>query len=507
MRAALRLATALAGVTCLATPASADTLKEALTQAYFDNPTLEAARAQQRATDESVPIQRSQGLPSVTTNATYNEFLVQNSTSFIAPQRQLNAGVDLAVPLYQGGAVKYGVLAAENRVEAGRADLRGTESAVFTQVVSAYMNVILNEALVSLSANNVDVLSINLEATSDRFEIGDLTRTDVAQSESRLALARSDLRSAQANLVSAREDYIALVGEAPTNLEPPPPLPGLPESPDMAVDVALENNPDLIAARERADAEGFEIEVAGAGRLPTFSAFTNGGYQNFLGTLGSVPGATADQTATSATAGIRMTLPLFQGGRVAAQQRQATAQAQAALEQVIATERGVIAQVRAAYSSWRAANAIIASSQAAVDAAALSLEGVRAENTVGNRTVLDILDAQQELLRAQVQLVTARRNAYVAGFSLLAAMGKAEARDLGLGDEGVLYDPIDNYERVRGIIWDWQSDPEPVVTSSRTVDIPAPDGEIDEGEPLEEFGTEIIDYSDTAPPQLEIEGD
>lgn len=496
MRKSLWLTTALAGLGLLASPASGDTLKEALTRAYTDNPTLEAARAQQRATDEGVVIQRAQGLPSVTTSATYSEFLVQNSTSFIAPERQLNASVDFGVPLYQGGAVRNGVRAAENRVEAGRADLRGTESSVFTDVVSIYMDVILNEALVALSTNNVEVLGINLESTSDRFEIGDLTRTDVAQSESRLAVARGDLRTAEANLVNARERYIALVGVSPDDLQAPPPLPGLPADIEIAVDTALENNPQLIAAMERAEAAGFDIEVAGAGRLPTFSAFTNGGYQNFLGTLGAVPGATADQTATSATAGIRMTLPLFQGGRVAAQQRQASAQAQAALEQVIATERSVIAQTRAIYASWRAANAIIASSQAAVDAASLSLEGVRAENTVGNRTILDILNAQQELLRAQVQLVTARRNAYVAGFNLLAIMGKAEARDLGLGEDGVLYDPVANYDRVRGIIWDWQRDPEPVTTSSRTVDIPASDGEVAEDNAFE---SSTADSSTMAP--------
>ncbi|WAT17175.1 TolC family outer membrane protein [Aurantiacibacter sp. MUD11] len=468
----------LAGVCLLATPAQAETLKEALLRAYEDNPTLLAARAQQRATDEGVVIQRSQALPSVTTSATYSEFLQQNSVSFISPERQLNASVDLSLPIYQGGAVRNGILAAENRVEAGRADLRSTESAVFTDVVTNYMNVIQNEAIVELAANNVEVLEINLQATSDRFEIGDLTRTDVAQSESRLAIARGDLRTAEANLVNARERYIAAVGAAPTDLEPPPPLPGLPASPDEAVAVALENNPDLIAAIERADAAGFDIEVAGSGRLPTVSLFTNGGYQNFLGTLGSITGAPADQTSTNATAGVRLSLPIFQGGRVAAQQRQATAQAEAALEQVIATERSIIAQTRAIYSSWRAANAIIASSEAAVAAAELSLEGVRAENTVGNRSILDILDAQQELLRAQVQLVTARRNAYVAGFSLLAIMGKAEARDLGLGEDGVLYDPVDNYERVRRIVWDWHWDPDPVATSSRTVDIPAPDGEV-----------------------------
>ncbi len=175
---------------------------------------------------------------------------------------------------------------------------------------------------------------------------------------------------------------------------------------------------------------------------------------------------------------MRFTLPLFQGGRVAAQQRQAQANASAALEQVVSTERSIISQVRSAYSSWQAAQAIIASTQSAVDAAALSLEGVRAENSVGNRTILNILDAQQELLRAQVQLVTARRNAYVAGFSLLAAMGRAEARDLGIDDEGALYDPVVNYDRVKGNIWDWSRDPDPETQSSRTVDIPAQGAEI-----------------------------
>ncbi len=138
----------------------------------------------------------------------------------------------------------------------------------------------------------------------------------------------------------------------------------------------------------------------------------------------------------------------------------------------------MIAQVRAAYSSWQASLAIIESSQAAVSAADLSLEGVRAENSIGNRTILDVLNAEQELLNAQVELVTARRNAYVAGFSLLAAMGRAEARDLGLESEGLLYDPQLNFERVEGKWFDWDRDPDPVPQSTRTVDIPAQDAEI-----------------------------
>lgn len=458
----------------------AETLQEALARAYSDNPSLEAARAQLRATDESVPIQRSQGLPSASASSSYTEFLRQSSSSSVSPDRSLNAGIDLSVPIYQGGSVRNGLLAAENRIQASRADLRGTESDLFAQVVAAYMDVILNESLVALSANNVEVLRVNLEATSDRFQIGDLTRTDVAQSESRLALARGELRSAEANLINARERYIQFVGVAPGNLEAPPPLPGLPETPDDAVDIALASNPDLIAAQERAEAAGNDIDVAGAGRMPRVEVFTGSSYQNYLGSLGTISGAgsAADQDATTAQAGVRFSMPLFQGGRVAAQQRQAQAQSQAALEQVIATERAIIAQVRAAYSSWRAANAIIASTQGAVEAAELSLEGVRAENSVGNRTILDILNAQQELLRAQVQLVTARRNAYVAGFSLLAAMGRAEARDLGIDAQGGLYDPTVNAGRVREILWDWSPEPDPVAQSPRTVDIPAQDADI-----------------------------
>lgn len=471
----------LVGACLVAVPAQADTLKEALTQAYLTNPQLEAARATLRATDENVPIQRSSALPSLSSTANLTEFLKSSGTSFISPQRSLSANLDLGVPIYSGGSVRNGIRAAETRVDAGRADLRGTESGLFAQVVASYMDVIQNEAIVGLSSNNVDVLAVNLEATNDRFEIGELTRTDVAQSASRLALARSDLLTAQANLTAARENYIALVGAAPTDLQAPPPLPGLPDSPDAAVDVALEHNPDLIGARERAIASGYDIDVAGAGRLPRLEAFASGGYQNYLGTLGSVPGtAAADQISTTAQAGLRLTVPIFQGGRISAQRRQAQANSSAALETVIATERSVISQVRAAYSSWRAAHAIIASTQAAVDAAELSLEGVRAENSIGNRQILDVLNAEQELLATRVQLVTARRNEYVAGFSLLAAMGRAEARDLGLESEGTLYDPTVNYDRAGRILSDWQTDPAPVATSTRTVDIPAQDGEVPE---------------------------
>ncbi len=459
--------------------ARADDLRGALTAAYQTNPTLEAARADQRANDENVPIQRAAGLPSVNGQSQYTEFVKQGGSGSVSPDRSLTANLSLSVPIYSGGAVRYGIKAAKTRVEAGQAELRGTESAVFSQVVAAYMDVILGEAVVGLNRGTVDVLTVNLRATSDRYEIGDLTRTDVAQSQARLALARADTRSAEANLAAARERFIQLVGKAPVALEPPPPLPNLPASAEEAVAIALENNPDIIAARERSKAADFDINVAGAGRLPRFDVFTGGAYSDYLGSLGGagVPSGTLNQSDTTAQVGVRATVPIFQGGRPAALRRQAQARAGATLETEIAIERDVVAQARSAYSSWIAANELITSNQVAVDAATLSLEGVRAENSVGNRTILEILDAEQELLGAQVRLVTARRNAYVAGFSLLAAMGKAEARDLGL-EGGPLYDPDVNYNRVRGKWFDWENDPDPKAQSTRTVDTPVQDGSI-----------------------------
>ena len=485
---AVKSATCLAALAIagMAAPAQADTLRDALVAVYNTNPTLEGARAQQRANDENVPIAQADSLPSLEASGGLTEFIRPNSTSFFAPSRIFTAGVDLGVPIYQGGAVRNNIAAARERVEAGQADLRGTESAVFSQAVAAYMDVLRAEALTELAQNQVEVLRVTFQSTSDRFEIGDLTITDVAQAQSRLALAESDLETARSNLIAARENYILIVGLAPDNLQPPPPLPGLPDTVGEAVVTALDNNPDLIAARERAEAAGFDSEVAGSGRLPRLSFFAGYDYQNTLGTIPDQviqpgqPGNSgtdpliipSDQTATGIQAGISFRIPLFQGGRPAAQQRQAYARETAALEQVIATERSVIQQTRAAYASWRASNAVIESSLAAVEAAELSLEGVRAGNSIGNRTIIEVLNAEQELLSARAQLVTARRNAYVAGFTLLAAMGQAEARDLNLDTGGPLYDPQANYDRVDGRIWDWDRDPEPAPNSTRTVDIP-----------------------------------
>lgn len=461
-----------------AAPAAADNLREALAKAYLTNPTLESARATQRATDEGVPIQRAQGLPSVNVTATHVEFIQQSANAFTAPERNLGINAQLLVPIYSGGAVRNGINAAEQRVEAGQAELRASESTLFAQVVAAYMDVLRTEALVALAGNNVAVLRTNLEATGDRFQIGDLTITDVAQSRSRLAVAEGELQTAEANLIAARETYIRLVGNAPGELAAPPPLPGLPATVGEAIVAALEENPNLIAARERAEAAGFDTKVAGAGRLPTVNLFVNGDYSDFFGTLGGPISADFAQSEKTANAGVRVTIPIFQAGLPAARQRQAGARESAALEDVIAAERQLIADTRSTYSNWQAANAVIKSAQAAVEAAELSLEGVRAEQSIGNRQILDVLNAEQELVTTRAQLVTARRNAYVAGFNLLALMGRAEARDLNLDTGGVLYDPAVNAERVSSKLWDWDRDPEAAPKSTSTVDIPPADATI-----------------------------
>ena len=468
-----------AAISAISVPAHADTLREAFIAAYETNPTLAAARAGQRAVDENVPIAKASGLPTANTQFGIQENFLRSANSFTAPLRQATASGTIEAPVYSGGAVKFNIQAAKTRVEAGQYDLRGTESALFSNVVATYMDVIRDEAIVRLNRANVGVLSVNLDATSDRFEIGDLTRTDVAQSESRLELAKSDLETARANLIRSKENYIALVGNAPGELQPPPPLPNLPDAADAAVDIALTYNPDLLAAKEREQASELDTQVARAATKPKVTTYLQGTYVNYLDSLGgSLTGATFLQEQSTAEVGVRASIPVFQGGRPSAQIRQAQARTGQAYEQTIAAERNVIAQTRASYSSWRASQQVIQSSERAVAAASLSLEGVRAENTVGNRTILDILNAEQELLQAQVQLVTARRTAYVAGFTLLATMGRAEARDLGL-DGGVLYDPDVNYNRVKNIIYDFQTDTDPEPQSTRTIDTAPQTAEID----------------------------
>lgn len=456
----------------IGSPASADTLRDAFAQVYASNPTLTGARAGLRATDEDVVIARAKGLPDLNATASYSEFLKRSANSFTAPKRSVRGGVDLTIPLYEGGGVRNSVRAADARVLAGRAGLQGTESDIFTATVAAYMDVIRDTAIVDLNGSNVRVLETNLQASKDRFQVGDLTRTDVAQSEARLALARSQLEAAQAQLDASRQEYMRIVGKFPDTLAPPPPLPPLPGSPDDAVDMAVANNPQLEAAKQSSRAADYDIGTARALRLPRLSAFGNGAYVDYRGTLGGASTTQFQQKDKTATIGLQASLPLYQGGEPGARVRQAQARKSQSLEQTTAVERLIIADARTAFSRYQASLGVIQSSETAVSANELALEGVRAEQSVGTRNVLDVLNAEQELLNSRVTLTSARRDAYVAGFALIAAMGRAQAKDLGL-DGGALYDPVANYRRVHSRIFDWDSDPRPVPVATSTRNQPS----------------------------------
>jgi len=467
-----KLAFASLTVALCAGSASADTLREALVSTYNTNPTITAQREALRATDATVAIARAAGRPQVSADVGVNRDLsrsgVLDSPGSKGPV--LSGGVDLSVPLFSGGGVRNSINAAKTRVEAGRATLRAVEGDVFTEAVAAYMDVIRDRAIVELNANNVKVLSTNLEATRDRFEIGDLTRTDVAQSEARLQLGRSSLARVQGTLAGSEENYRRVIGRRPDALAPPPPLPPLPATGDEAVRIALANNPDLIAINRQARAAGYDVGVARAGRLPTVSGVASGTYVNTMsGDPGINPstGATT-RSGTETSVGVVTRVPLYQGGLPAARIRQAQALEGQVMEQVISTERAVVANAQSAFAAYQAAQRAIGSNDVAVKANELALEGARAEQNVGTRTVLDVLNAELELLNSQVALVTARRDAYVAGFQLLNIMGQAEADDLGL-EGGPLYDPLGNYRRVAGNLFDWASDPRHTPIATRTV--------------------------------------
>ncbi|MBV9840421.1 MAG: TolC family outer membrane protein [Sphingomonadaceae bacterium] len=461
-----RAGLSLAVIALASVSAHAATLRDALVQTYASNPTLTAARAGLRATDETVGIAKAPGRPQASANGQFTRNYEKFGNLFEANPLQGQAGGTVTVPIYQGGRVLNATRAAKARVEAGRADLRGTEGDTFTNAVGAYMDVIRDISIVQLNANNVKVLETNLQATKDRFQVGDVTRTDVAQSQARLSDSRTQLDSAQSQLTASQENYLRIVGTVPNDLQAPPPLPTLPDTPDRAVEVALDNNPTLISIAAQVKAAHFDVGTARGDRLPTLSAVGSGGYTHVFS--GSDPLAGVYNNQVTASIGLQATVPLYQGGLVGAEVRRAQALESQLLEQRVAVERQVIDNARAAFASYHAALAVIDSSQVAVNANTLALEGARAENSVGTRTVLDVLNAEQELLNSQVQLVTAQHDAYVAGFALLNAMGQAEARYLGL-DGGPLYDPTVNYNRVSKRISDWSDDPQPVTQATRTV--------------------------------------
>ncbi|MFT4254004.1 MAG: TolC family outer membrane protein [Caulobacter sp.] len=459
-----RRAGLLAAACCMgfmASAASAETLVDAVTLAYQTNPTLQQQRAVQRATDETVVQAKTAFRPTVSASAgvsgSRTDYANATTTSSGFGYDALktsgsSASVSLSQPLYTGGKASANLTAAEATVLAGREDLRSVEQALLANVITAYVDVRRTEESLRISQENVNVLTRQLDESNARFEVGEITRTDVAQSQARLASAKASLSSAQANLAIARAGYAQIVGQNPTDLAPEPSLAALlPASVEQAFDAAEANNPTVVAARFSEQAAAADVAAARAAYLPTVSAAASLGYDagkaTYSGSGGSAgAGDTFGDYDRAVTGSITARVPIFTGGLNASSVRAARERENSARIAVEAAKRSVVQEVSSAWSTLLAARASLVSNEEQVRATKIAFEGVRQEQQVGLRTTLDVLNAQQELRSAELALVTARRDEYVASAGVLRAMGALDVAKLA--PDVQRYDPKVSYDKV-----------------------------------------------------------
>jgi outer membrane protein len=426
--------------------AAADTLFGAMEKAYVTNPSLNAARAGQRATDELVPQALSGWRPTVTVQgAAQSESVVQNDRQLSGrPLRQEriesgNLSIVLNQPVFQGFRTVESTKAAEAQVDAGRQSLLQTEQQVLFDVVQAYMDVYAGRQLVVLRRQDVAALQTQVTASNERFAVGEITRTDVAQSEARLAESQNALVEVQTRLAQDVARYIQLVGNEPGKLSYPR-IAALPQSLAAALEIAGEINPRLLAQAFVEVAANSNIGVARSGLLPS------AGLQAEALTADVEFGE--DRTGIrSATIGAQLSIPIYEAGFVYSQVREAKQRASQSRIQLIEIARDVRSAVAQSWNAYMGLGQIIRNTKTQVRAAQLALTGVQQEYQAGTRTTLDVLDAQRELVLSQVLQVNAEKSRVVAGYQLLAAVGRLTAKDVGL--KVPLYDPEENYRRVR----------------------------------------------------------
>ncbi|MFM8747129.1 MAG: TolC family outer membrane protein [Aestuariivirga sp.] len=439
-----------ASLTAFAAAASADTLFGAMEKAYVTNPTLNAARAGQRATDELVPQALSGWRPTVGVGGEV-EALISTQRAVVPEADELvdavindeavsgNLAIELTQPLFNGFRTVEGTKAAEARVDAGRQSLLETEQQVLFNVVQAYMDVYAFRQIVVLRKQDVAALEEQVRASNERFAVGEITRTDVAQSEARLAESKSALVDSQTNLARAVAKYIQTVGNEPGKLVYPKVV-NLPKSMQMALDAAGEINPRLLAQAFVEVAANSDIGVARSGLLPSAGLLAGGQVSD--------PDFTEDQNENaSAVFGASFSIPLYEAGLVYSQVREAKQRASQSRIQVIEIARDVRRAVVESWNAYVGLGEIIKNTRTQVSAAQLALTGVQQEYAAGTRTTLDVLDAQRELVFSQVLQVTAEKNRVVAGYQLLAAIGHLTAPRVGL--KVPEYNPEENYQRVR----------------------------------------------------------
>jgi outer membrane protein len=429
--------------------ASAQTLEGALIQAYQNNPTLNAQRAAVRATDEGVPTALAGYRPRVSATASTGQVYTDltNRSQLGGPNTTIrdsflasSVGLTTTQTLFNGFQTTNRTRQAESQVFAARETLRNTEQTVLLNGATAYMNLLRDTAILDLQKRNVEVLQEQLRQTRDRFNVGEVTRTDVAQSESRLAAGRSQVLTAEANYKTSVAIYRQVIGVNPGRLTAATPVDRFsPTTQAGAIDAGTTQSPNVVTAQYNVDSALSQVKIAEGALLPNVSLQGNVA-QNWTPSPSIVQQFTASAIA-------QLTVPIYQGGAEYAAIRQAKetlGQRRIDLDTARDSARQLVVQ---SWGQLEAAKANIEATQAQVQAAEIALNGVREEARVGQRTTLDVLNAQQELVNARVSLVTAQRDRVVASYTLLSSVGRLSPQTLGL--RVPTYDPQVHYHQVR----------------------------------------------------------
>jgi outer membrane protein len=448
-------------------PAVAETLQEALVNAYLINPALNAERARLRATDEGVALAKSGLRPTITAGGDTAFENVDNDVS--APRGVTGAGAAAAVigaggfptgtshprgwdvtvtqPVFTGLQNINAIHETKATVQAGREDLRTIEQTTLLDAATAYMNVVRDQAVVRLRENNVTVLTEQLKQTRDRFNVGEVTRTDVAQAEARLSGAIADLNVAQSNLKTSRAIYEQVIGHPPSNLVTPSSIAHLlPRTLEEAMTQGDGENPVILSAVYKEESSLYTVNRIIGELLPTAKLQATYGQRfGFLNTPDFAGDRSLNEEDTVTVMG-RVNVPLYQGGGVAARVRQAKETNNQFKREVEDARLHVHADVSSNWGILQSTALVIKSARDAVRANGIALAGVQEEAKVGQRTTLDVLNAQLELVTSQIALVTAQRDQVVAEYSLCAAVGRLDAQSLGLS--APYYSPTEHFDTV-----------------------------------------------------------
>ncbi len=457
-----RVAAGVVGCAAVASLAHGETLQSALVQAYLNNPSLNAQRAAVRATDENVPQALSGYRPKITATITGGQQSLSSTTRVVSPNLPANVppnspatyaiqsgyntpvslGASITQTLYNGFKTANQTRQAESQVLAARSILQVTVQTILLNAATAYMNVLRDGAILDLQRRNVEVLQEQLRQTRDRFNVGEVTRTDVAQAESRLASGRSQVLTAEANYKASVATYRQVIGVNPKNLSAGTPVDRYsPHTLPKAISVGTTVHPAVTSAEYGVDVAQLAVKVAEAALMPTFSV-TGSYVKNYevVGSLNSIENYNASVLGT-------LSVPIYQGGAEYSLIRQAKESLGQKRLDLDTARNSVRQQIVQSWGQLEAAKANIDATQAQVQAAEIALDGVRQEARVGQRTTLDVLNAQQELVNARVALVTAQRDRVVASYTLLAAVGRLSPSVLGL--RVPVYRPMVHYQQVR----------------------------------------------------------